>query len=145
MRALLDVSMLVALHDPQHVHHEFATDWMEENRVYGWASCPLTQNGCVRVLSQPAYTNPAPLAALLRTLGRSVASAQHEFWPDDISLLDGSKFHHDRIHGHRQLTDLYLLALAVRRGGRLVTFDARIPLSAVAGATTHHLVTIAAS
>ncbi len=141
-RALLDVNVLIALHDQQHVHHEVAARWFESQAQHGWASCPLTQNGCARMMSQPGYPNAAPLAEVLSMLGRSCAHAKHRFWPDDISLLDGARLHHGRMHGQRQLTDLYLLALAVAHEGRFVTFDARIPLNAVRGATAEHLVSI---
>ena len=90
MRALLDVNVLIALFDAAHVHHRAASDWLGANIEQGWASCPLTQNGCLRILSQPRYPNAVPLA--------------------------------------------------VRRGGRLVTFDRAVPLGAIAGATRDNLV-----
>jgi uncharacterized protein len=146
MRALLDVNVLIALHDAQHVHHGLATDWFEANADAdadaGWASCPLTQNGCLRIMSQPAYPNAQSVDVLLAMLARSCAAPVHEFWPDDISLVDRRRFRADRIHGHRQMTDIYLLGLAVQHGGRLVTFDTRIALSAVHGATPRHLVAL---
>lgn len=141
-RALLDVNVLIALHDQQHVHHDVAARWFEQHARHGWASCPLTQNGCVRIMTQPGYPNAAPLAEVLPMLARSCTHASHQFWPDDISLLDAGRMHHGRMHGHRQLTDLYLLALAVAHQGRFVTFDARIPLNAVRGASAEHLVSI---
>jgi len=141
-RALLDVNILIALHDAQHVHHDLASNWFVENAGHGWASCPLTQNGCVRILSQPGYTNPVPLAQALQLLKRSCSAKVHAFWPDDFSVLDESRMHHAHMHGHRQLTDLYLLALAVKHGGRFVTFDAKVPLSAVHGARREHLVSL---
>jgi toxin-antitoxin system PIN domain toxin len=140
VRALFDVNVLVALHDADHVHHGRASKWFLENAEAGWASCPLTQNGCVRILSQPGYTNPIPLAQAIGMLKSSCASPVHAFWPDTLSVLDAEAFHHAHMHGHRQLTDLYLLALAVHNAGRFVTFDVRIPLSAVNGAKRHHLV-----
>jgi len=141
-RALLDVNVLIALHDQQHVHHETAAKWFIENARGGWASCPLTQNDCVRVMSQPGYPNAIAVGEAVALLQRSCSHAHHEFWADDISLLDARRMVHGRMHGHRQLTDLYLLALAVNHGGRLVTFDAQIPLSAVRGATARHLLSI---
>ena len=141
-RALLDVNVLIALHDEQHVHHRTAADWLSGNARSGWATCPLTQNGCVRILSQPNYPNPVPLADALMVLRRSCALPSHVFWHDDISLLDTARLDHGRMHGHRQITDLYLLALAVEHDSRLVTFDAQIPLSAVRGATPGHFVSI---
>lgn len=142
LRALLDVNVLIALHDAQHVHHALATDWFEAHADAGWASCPLTQNGCLRIMSQPAYPNAQSVDVLLAMLARSCAAPFHEFWPDDISLLDSKRFRADRIHGHRQMTDLYLLGLAVQHGGRLVSFDTRIAFSAVHGAAPRHLVAL---
>ena len=142
MRALLDINVLIALHDRDHVHHQRAALWFEAHVAHGWASCPLTQNGCLRIMSQPGYSSPQPLATLVQMLQSSTASSIHQMWADDISLLDAQHFHHAHIHSHIQLTDLYLLALAVKNGGRLVSFDQRIPLSAVHGALPEHLLTL---
>jgi len=138
--ALLDVNVLVALFDPAHPNHEDAHRWFGRNRERGWATCPITINGCVRVLSNPAYptveTTPAEVVLRLRML---CSSPGHQFWPDAISLLDDSLFKPQMIAGHQSITDAYLLGLAVRRKGRLATFDRSIPLKAVAGATSEHL------
>ena len=138
--ALLDVNVLVALHDPSHPNHEDAHRWFARNRKRGWATCPVTVNGCVRVLSNPAYPTvaaaPAEVASRLRVL---CADPGHEFWSDSVSLLDEALFRLPAITGHRQITDLYLLGLAVRHGGKLATFDRSIPLKAVAGAGPAHL------
>ena len=142
MRALFDVNVLIALHDSDHVHHHVASAWLQENGEHGWASCPLTQNGCLRIMAQPGYGKPQPLATLVAMLGRSTSTRFHEFWADSISLLDAAQFHHAHIHNPRQLTDLYLLALAVHHGGRLVTFDRLIALSAVPRARPEHLVAL---
>lgn len=142
MRALLDVNVLIALHDQDHVHHHRAADWLARHIAHGWASCSLTQNGCLRIMAQPGYSHPQPLPVLVRMLQRSTQSRAHAFWADGLSMLDVSRFEHAHIHSARQLTDLYLLALAVAQGGRLVTFDQRIPLSAVKGATADHLVVL---
>ena len=142
MRALLDINVLIALHDRDHIHHERAALWLDANIANGWASCPLTQNGCLRIMGQPGYSSPQPLATLVGMLQNSTATPFHHMWSDDISLLDSAHFHHAHIHGPRQLTDLYLLGLAVKNQGRLVSFDLRIPLSAVQGAKPSHLVTL---
>ena len=134
-RALLDVNVLVALHDPAHPNHEDAHRWFGRNRKRGWATCPVTVNGCVRVLSNPAYptvaATPAEAASRLRIL---CADTGHEFWSDSVSLLDESLFRLQAITGHQQITDIYLLGLAVRHSGKLATFDRSIPLKAVVGA-----------
>ena len=140
MRALLDVNVLIALHDCEHVHHDRAVEWLDAHIQQGWASSPLTQNGCLRIMSQAAYSNPQPLAMLVHMLQSSTAAPWHQLWPDDISILDTAHFRHAHMHSPRQLTDLYLLGLAVKHQGRLVSFDQRIPLSAVHGASQEHMV-----
>ncbi|MEY4652858.1 MAG: hypothetical protein RI884_1439 [Pseudomonadota bacterium] len=142
MRALLDVNVLIALHDQDHVHHRQAAQWFTQHAEFGWATCPITQNGCLRVMSQPGYPNAQPIAVLVAMLQRSTQAPQHTFWPDDASVLDDGVFEHRHIHSARQLTDLYLLSLAVRRAARLVTFDQRIPLSSVRHARTEHLLVL---
>jgi hypothetical protein len=142
MRALLDVNVLIALFDPDHVHHARAWRWFERQAANGWASCPITQNGCVRVMSQPGYPNPLPIAAIVQRLTRATSSPEHEFWPDDLSLLDTRRFDHSRVVGHRQLTDLYLLALAATHEACLATFDGAVPLSAAREAGPRYLVVV---
>jgi hypothetical protein len=142
MRALLDVNVLIALHDADHVHHTLAAAWLDANVASGWASTPLTQNGCLRIMSQAAYGNPQPVSQLVQMLQSSTAAAMHALWPDDISLLDSRLFRHTHIHSAKQLTDLYLLGLAVKHQGRFVTFDQRIPLNAVHSAKSDHLVVL---
>jgi toxin-antitoxin system PIN domain toxin len=141
--ALLDVNVLVALFDPAHFHHEEAHLWFGRNRKRGWATCPLTINGCIRVLSNPAYptieARPAEVVAGLRTF---CASPDHHFWSDSVSLLDESLFRPQKIGGHQKITDAYLLGLAVRNHGRLATFDRAIPLEAVNGAGASQLAVI---
>ncbi len=132
---LLDVNVLIALFDPDHVHHEIAHDWFADHRTSGWATCPLTENGFLRVLSNPARGGEiARLPDLVVRLRKFCASGHHQFWPDSISLRDERLFNASFARGHKQLTDVYLLGLAVNRGGRLVTFDSKIPLAAVKGA-----------
>ncbi|MCP5151975.1 MAG: VapC toxin family PIN domain ribonuclease, partial [Chromatiales bacterium] len=88
MPALLDVNVLIALLDAAHVHHASARAWLEANIEQGWASCPLTHNGCVRILSQPAYPGSQPPATIAARLAEAAATRWHTFWPDDLSLLD---------------------------------------------------------
>ncbi len=143
MRALLDVNVLIGLLDSSHIHHARARAWLEAEIDRGWASCPLTQNGCVRVLSQPNYPGGAnPPAHVASRLRQAISTPWHESWFDDISLLDSDRFDWRHILGSRQLTDAYLLALAVHHNGRLVTFDRSLSLSAVKGADEWNLVTI---
>lgn len=142
MRALLDVNVLIALLDTDHVHHARARAWIEAQSQHGWASCPLTQNGCARILSQPGYPNPVPVSEVIRRLRLAVEHPSHAFWPDDVSLLDRQVIDGARVLGPRQVTDLYLLSLAVRHDGRFVTFDGWIPLSPVLGARPEHLLAL---
>ena len=142
MIALLDVNVLIALCDPGHAFHQTSKTWVLENANQGWASCPLTQNGCIRIVSQPSYQYQLPLMEAIQTLQALCQSPHHQFWPDDLSLLDAASFDHSKIHSHRQLTDLYLLGLTVKHQGRFVTLDGAIPLSAVKGAKKQHLVVL---
>lgn len=141
MRALLDVNVLIALLDSDHLHHDRAVAWLTENIGAGWASCPLTQNGCIRIMSQSGYPNSVPPAAIAERLGEAIATEHHAFWPDAVSLLDG-RTEWSAVLGSRQVTDAYLLSLAVGQGGRFVTFDRAVPLKAVRGAGPKHLVVI---
>ena len=142
MRALLDVNLLIAMFQTDHAHYRRAHQWWEANRSEGWASCPLTQNGFVRILSQPKYLQSLSIGAAFDLLRRTMASGDHAFWRDDISLSDPQHFDHARILGPNQLTDIYLLALAVKNGGRLATFDQSISIGAVRGAELRHVVVI---
>ena len=139
MRALLDVNVLVALLDAGHLHHRAATEWLVRHARYGWASCPITENGCIRVMSLAAYPNAQPAAGVAARLAGAVRERSHAFWPDAVSLLDEAHIVWDRVIGSRQLTDVYLLALAVANEGRLVTFDRGIPLAAVRRAQAKHI------
>jgi toxin-antitoxin system PIN domain toxin len=138
--ALLDVNLLVALFVPTHVHHELAHDWFAGHRADGWATCPVTENGFVRVVTNPAAGvgehRPDDVIDRLR---RFCASARHHFWPDAVSIGDTRLFNATFVRGHRQLTDIYLLGLAKHAGGALATFDRTIPLAAVKGASSAHL------
>ena len=142
MRALLDVNVLIALLDENHTHHAAASDWLEERIESGWASCPLTQNGCVRILSQPRYPNALGVGEAMARLQAAVSTPHHRFIADDVSLLDDAVVDRRRLSGPRQVTDVYLLALAVAHGARMVTFDKSVPLSAVPGASEGSLVAI---
>lgn len=142
MRALLDVNVLIALLDQDHSMHGHARDWFAANARNGWASCPITQNGCVRIMCHPGYPNPLPVGEIMDRLEEATASARHQFWPDDVSLLDARIADRTRIHGPRALTDLYLLALAIRHRGRFVSFDSSISLAAIPGAEAKHFLAL---
>ena len=142
MRALLDVNVLIALLDSDHASHESAIGWFSKHAREGWASCPITQNGCIRIMSNQGYPNPLPVQAVIERLAEACNEDIHEFWSDEVSLLDSNLVDSTRIHGPRQLTDIYLLALAVRHAGRLVTFDSGIPLAAVRKATPQNMLVL---
>jgi uncharacterized protein len=142
MRALLDVTVLIALLDADHVSHRFALQWFTAHAAEGWASCPITQNGCLRIISHPSYPNTRAVHDVAERLREVTSNRVHEFWPDSVSLLDTALFDSRRVHSTRQLTDAYLLALAVSRRGRLVTLDRSIALSAVSGATAANVVVL---
>ena len=138
--SLLDVNVLVALMFRPHASSEVAHRWLTENQSEGWATCPLTINGCVRIMSGEAFPAveraPGEVAARLREF---CLSPNHHFWPDDVSLLDDQRFDTTLLAGPRQITDAYLLGLAVKHRGRLVTFDHNIAVHVITGAEPKHL------
>jgi uncharacterized protein len=141
MRALLDINVIIAPLDPDHTFHDRAHAWWAQNQSEGWASSPITENGTVRIMANPAYsakTRFAP-ADLIARLSMFASQTNHLFWPDDISLRDTKVFTTAHILGSRQITDIYLLALATKHGGRLVTFDGSISTLPARSATGHNL------
>ena len=140
---LLDVNVLIALFDPDHVHHEIAHDWFADHHKAGWATCPITENGFVRVLANPAYGSGVvrPLE-LIDRLSQLCASRHHVFWGHAVSVTDKTLFRASHIASARQLTDIYLLGLATKMKGRLATFDRTIPTGAVIGASSATLAII---
>jgi uncharacterized protein len=142
MRSLFDVNVLLALFQPDHVHFERAQEWWKANEGHGWASCPLTQNGFARIISQLSYPKPLPTAEAIARLAEQIERTDHEFWNDDISITDPGVFDPSGILGPNQITDAYLLALAVKNDGRLATLDRSVSLRAVRGAEPRHLAVI---
>jgi toxin-antitoxin system PIN domain toxin len=141
-RALLDINVLIALLDSDHVDHQRVRGWASAEIVHGWASCAITQNGFVRIISQPRYPSPVTPTQAISTLARAAAAEHHEYWPCSVSLLDDELIDHSRLHGHRQITDAYLLALATSNGGRFATLDQSIPIDAVHNASADNLTLI---
>jgi toxin-antitoxin system PIN domain toxin len=132
IRYLLDVNVLIALIDPAHVQHDRAHDWFAATGSRAWATCPITENGVLRVVGHPRYPNSpgtpgavAELVSILRSLGG------HEFWADDATLFDTRRVDSSRLLDSGQVTDTYLLALAAAHGGQLATFDRHLVTDAV--------------
>ena len=123
-RFLLDVNVLVALCWPEHRFHEVVQDWFGKNARKGWATCPMTQAGFLRVVSNPAFSSRAvsPIEAI-RALSMTLQHPAHQFWPDDLLATDALRVFGGRIVGHQQITDAYLLSLAIDKKGKLVTLD----------------------
>jgi len=124
---LLDTNLLIALLWPSHERHDLAVKWFTRHRAKGWATCPFTQAGFVRIVSNPAFSRDAvqPREAI-HILSANTAAKDHALWPDELALADAVAFAGLRLMGHQQVTDAYLLGLAIRRGGLLATLDQRI-------------------
>ena len=121
---LLDVNVLVALFWPAHASHVNVQEWFSHNSRRGWATCPLTEAGFVRVVSNPAFSRDAVSPAeAARVLEASVKHRYHRFWPDSIEYPEAVRHIGATMTGHRQVTDAYLLGLAIRNNGRLATLD----------------------
>ena len=142
-RALLDVNVWIALLDDAHQFSEPANVFINDpsTRI---ATCPLVENGVIRVLSMPSYSRGGgvPMSTVRARLQLACRNLDHAFWPDDVSLRDDTLVDFSRVQGHQQVTDLYLLALAVHHGGRLVTFDRSVALASVRGARAQHLLVL---
>ena len=131
---LLDVNVLIALSDPAHVQHEMAHDWFAQHGQPAWATCPITQNGLLRIVGHVRYPNsPGTPAAVANTLASLCALPGHVFWPDDISLMDKRYIDPSRLLSSAQVTNSYLLALACAHDGQLATFDRKLVVNAVSG------------
>jgi toxin-antitoxin system PIN domain toxin len=140
--ALLDVNVLIAVLDPRHALHRAAASWFRRTAGPGWASCAVTQNGFVRIVSQPSYANRVTPAQAVEVLRRATGDADHRFLPCDVQLCDAGTVRADRLLGPKQVTDVYLLALAAAHGCRFATFDERISPAAAVGATPGDLAVV---
>lgn len=133
MTFLLDVNVLISLADPLHVHHAAATAWFQNAGKTDWATCPITENGFLRIITHPRYGNPAPsMVVALAQLILMREQGSHRLWSNDVSLTETDLFHADRMTSG-ETTDIYLLGLAKAKGGHLATFDRRIKTMLVAG------------
>jgi toxin-antitoxin system PIN domain toxin len=138
LASLLDVNALIALVDADHVHHGAMQRWFLAQAKKGWATCPVVENGIVRVVSQPVYPSgqrsPQEVVRTLRRL-KLTRPQSHQFWADEISLTDESLFRAEFILAPRQVSDAYLLGLAAKHGGTLLSFDRSLPWQAIRGGT----------
>jgi uncharacterized protein len=131
---LLDVNVLIALVDPAHLQHDQAHDWFARVGKRSFATCPLTENGLLRIVGHPKYPNsPGPPSSVVPSLVAMRALPGHRFWPDNISLADDSRIDAALLSSHSRITDSYLLALARAHGGRLASMDRRLSVDAVSG------------
>ncbi len=121
---LLDVNVLIALSWPTHVAHEKVQQWFSRYGRVGWATCPFTQTGFVRIVSNPAFSpNALTTADAFELLGSNLKNPAHKFWPDNLGLLEATRSFQSQIAGHQQVGDAYLLGLAAYRKGKLATLD----------------------
>jgi hypothetical protein len=131
-RFLLDVNVLIALIDPAHVQHDRAHDWFAATGKHAWATCPLTENGILRIVGSPRYpSSPGTPGAMAELFGVLRGVGSHEFWPDDVTLFDRHLVDTARLLDSGQITDTYLLALACKHGGMFATFDRHLVTAAV--------------
>jgi toxin-antitoxin system PIN domain toxin len=136
---LLDINVLISLIDPAHQFHASAHTWFKSRRSQGWATCPITENGCLRIMSNPGYPFPGLTVERVRGILTELVRVEgHRFWPDSLSFLEPKRFDLAKT-GPKHLTDLYLLSLAISNGGCLVTFDRSIPGQAIAGFRPDHM------
>jgi toxin-antitoxin system PIN domain toxin len=144
VRNLLDVNILIALLDSDHIFHKQVFTWWDRERQNGWASCPITENGAVRIMSNAKYRPQKPLtpADVIAMLDALIERTDHQFWSDDFSLRDRSVIDQTFLTSAHQLTDIYLLALAAKRGGRLATLDVGIKPAAVRGGSAANLLIV---
>ena len=129
--------MLIALLDPLHIHEDTAHCWFDNHEKAGWATCPITQNGYVRIVSQVSYGSNLSVAAAANLLRDLIARPSHEFWPDSESILDAASFDLSRLGSGRHVTDSYLLGLAKAHGGKFVTLDSRLSVAGVVDGESH--------
>ncbi|NRQ16591.1 TA system VapC family ribonuclease toxin [Ensifer sesbaniae] len=143
MTFLLDVNVLIALIDPGHVAHDDAHEWFAAIGQFAWATCPITENGVIRIVGNPKYPNsPGSPSLVMEIVGKLRSLPGHNFWPDVVSLVGAGDINPRKILTAGQVTDTYLLALAKAQGGQLATFDRKLSTAAVNGGnSTLHLIT----
>jgi uncharacterized protein len=133
LQRLLAINVLIAPCDPNHIDHQRIALWFEATGGKAWVSCPITENGFIRILSSPSYPGLSGSVSLATDLlGKLTRHKGHDFWTDEYSIVDGT-VDLKRLVGHKQITDLYLLGLAVRRKGKFISLDRHLPANLVTG------------
>jgi len=142
VRLYPDVNVLIALFDPAHQHHAVASEAFVELGSDGWVTCSVVENGFLRVISNPSYLNAVTLAEAASLLQAAIANTNHRRLDQFVSLLDSDRFLPSKMVSHRQITDLYLLGMAILHDVKLVTFDRNIPAHAAVGFDMKHLLVL---
>jgi uncharacterized protein len=142
LKALLDVNVLIALFDVEHVSHARSVEWLKAWSPRKWCSSPITQNALIRILSQPSYPRATTTQDMIVRVSEAVAHKDHEFLADDVSFAEANRFSNTAALGPKMVTDVYLLALAVAHDAAFITFDQRISINSVIGAKPEHLVVL---
>lgn len=144
MRALLDVNVLIALFDTNHIFYDKAHEWLTSNAKQGIATCPITENGFIRILSHTNYSSKFQLTPteVINRLKSFIAYHDHAFWADSLSLCDEAHYNIKHLIGSKQVTDSYLLGLAIAYGGKLVTLDKNLVRLTVRNFSDQHLTII---
>lgn len=138
VRYLLDVNVLIALVDPAHVDHETVHDWFGRTGFRAFATCPITENGLLRIVGHPKYPNsPGPPSAVAAALAAIRALPGHAFWADSISFASSPHINSTQLSSHTRVTDSYLLALACANQGQLATLDHKLATAAVPDGESH--------
>ncbi len=146
MTFLIDVNVIIALIDPRHVAHDDAHAWFASAGAAAWATCPITENGVIRIVGNPRYPHmpgsPAAVAEIVAEIVAKLAKLPgHVFWPDDMSIVDSAEVDFEKIMTSAQVTDAYLLALAKAHDGQLASFDRKLSTAAVKnGKAALHLI-----
>lgn len=137
-----DVNVLIALFDAAHQHHAIASGIFSRSMTDGWASSPMVENGFLRIVSNPSYPNALSVAEASKLLSTAIRNTSHRRLPEDVSLLDPGLFRTSELVTFKQVSDLFLIGMAVRHDVTLVTFDRGMPAHAVIGFEERHLLVL---
>ncbi|WRS30492.1 TA system VapC family ribonuclease toxin [Actinomycetaceae bacterium MB13-C1-2] len=127
---LLDVNVLIGLIDPTHEHHDAAHTWFFAEPERHWLTCPTTENGVIRIVAHPRYSNTQPVWMAMESLQSLTDLADHERVAENTTLI-GNNVDRRALLSSSQVTDTYLALLALEHGAQLATFDRHLSLSAL--------------